>query len=412
MNVTKELKARGLIADKTTELSEIFSKQRTIYFGIDPTADSAQVGNLAVILLMKRLANAGHKLIFLVGGATGMIGDPKEKGERSLLDATTLATNTRGLKRQLKNIFGDNTKFTIVDNADWLTKVKLISFLRDIGKLFTVNELIKRDIIRKRLETPNESISYTEFTYSLLQGYDFFILNEKYDCEVQVAGADQWTNALSGVELIRKIKGKKVFALTAPLVTDASGKKFGKSEGNAIWLDPKKTSPFTFYQFWLNQPDEMVAAYLKFYTFLSLQEIDALMELHQRNPCERRAQVILAETVTEIVHGKKITANVAAATETIFGGTLLSSLSKEALNIVLTEAPTLRVGANTSLVNALTEGGLASSNSDARRLIEGKGISFGGTIVETDCTLKKSDFLNGIALLKKGKRDFLVLVLK
>lgn len=412
MGIEQEIEARGLVADKTAELSEIFSKQRTIYFGIDPTADSAQVGNLAIILLMKRLANAGHKLIFLVGGATGMIGDPKEKGERSLLDVDTLAINTRALKRQFKSILGSNTKFTMVDNADWLTKIKLIPFLRDVGKLFTVNDLIKRDVIRKRLEAPNESISYTEFTYPLLQGYDFLVLNQEYNCDVQVAGSDQWTNAISGVDLIRREKSKKVFVLTAPLVTDSSGKKFGKSEGNAVWLDPKKTSPFAFYQFWINQPDEMVETYLKFYTFLSIKEIDELMTLHNKDRSSRLAQTTLAQHVTEIVHKEKSARAVAEASKVLFGGMSLASLSNDARAVILTEAPTLNVSIGDSLVDTLTKSRLTSSKSEARRLTEGNGISLNDVIVEVGSQLRKENFSNGLALLKKGKRDILILILK
>ncbi|MDP2665485.1 MAG: tyrosine--tRNA ligase, partial [bacterium] len=235
MNLAVELKARGLIEHFSAAPEQIFSKKRTVYLGVDPTADSMQAGNLAVVLLMKRLGDAGNKLVFLVGGGTGMIGDPKEKGERPMLDEKTVASNTRALKAQFKKILG-HTSFTMVDNADWLMNVKLVPFLRDIGKHFTVNDLIKRDIIKKRLDTPDESISYTEFTYALLQGYDFMTLNEKYGVDLQVGGSDQWTNILSGVDLIKKRMSKQVYALGMPLVTDATGKKFGKSEGNAIWL--------------------------------------------------------------------------------------------------------------------------------------------------------------------------------
>ncbi|VAW33227.1 Tyrosyl-tRNA synthetase [hydrothermal vent metagenome] len=410
MNIVEDLESRGLVADNVGELPKIFSKPRTVYFGIDPTADSAQVGNLAVILLMKRLGLAGNKLIFLVGGATGMIGDPREKGERSLLDSRTLASNTRAIKRQLKKILG-KTPFTMVDNASWLTRVKLIPFLRDIGKYFTVNDLIKRDIIRKRLETPNESISYTEFTYALLQGYDYLTLNEKYGCNLQVGGSDQWTNMLSGVDLIRKKKGGQAYAISIPLVTDISGKKFGKSEGNAIWLDSKKTSPFVFYQFWINLPDDGLETYLKYYTFLSIVEIQALMVLHERNPGERSAQNALASRVTEIVHGKAVAQAVAQASSALFGSTHFSALSTDARKIVQKEAPTLRVDANITVIEALTKSGLANSKNDARRLIEGKGISLNRVLVEADKEIKSTAFENGMALLKKGKRDILVLIL-
>jgi tyrosyl-tRNA synthetase len=261
MPLAEELKARGLIEHSSAEPERIFDQSRTVYVGVDPTADSLHVGHLAWVLRMKRLGEAGHNLFFLVGGGTGMIGDPKEKGERPMLDERTVAANTRALKAQLKTILG-RTSFKMVDNADWLLSVKLVPFLRDVGKHFTVNDLVKRDVIKRRLDTPDESISYTEFTYALLQGYDYFVLNEKYGVNLQIGGSDQWTNILSGVDLIRKRAGKQAYALGMPLVTDSSGKKFGKSEGNAVWLDPKKTSPFQFYQFWITVPDGDVEYYL------------------------------------------------------------------------------------------------------------------------------------------------------
>jgi tyrosyl-tRNA synthetase len=320
MPLAKELKERGLIEHSSVPPEEILSTPRTVYVGVDPTADSLHVGHLAWVLLMKRLGAAGNKLVFLVGGGTGMIGDPKEKGERPMLDEKTVATNTRALKSQLKKILG-STSFKMVDNADWLLNVKLVPFLRDVGKYFTVNDLIKREIIKKRLETPDESISYTEFSYALLQGYDYLTLHQKYCVDLEVGGTDQWTNILSGVDLIKKQLGKQVYAFSIPLITDNAGKKFGKTEGNAIWLDEDKTSPFRFYQFWINLPDAGIEKYLKVYTFLPLLEIDALMELHRRQPGERQAQETLARIVTEIVHGPAAAAQAAAAADALFGGT-------------------------------------------------------------------------------------------
>ena len=417
MMFVEELKARGLIQDVSTAPEQILSERRTVYLGMDPTADSLHVGHLVPVLTMKRLSDAGHKLIFLVGGGTGMIGDPKEKGERPMLNEKIVSANTRALKAQLKKILGA-TSFKMVDNADWLLSVKLVPFLRDIGKHFTVNDLIKRDIIKKRLETPDESISYTEFTYSLLQGYDYLILNEKYGVNLQIGGSDQWTNILSGVDLVRKRVGKQVFAFSMPLITDSTGKKFGKSEGNAIWLDPKKTSPFKFYQFWMNLPDAGIDTYLKVYTFLPLLEIDALMELHRRNPGERQAQETLARLVTEIVHGPAAAAQAAAATDALFGATPFNELSREALAVALVEASSvpftkqeLEVGS--PLAEALVTGGLSSSKSDARRLISGKGITLSGQTIENpDQKLYPGDLSSGYALVRKGKQGVLVLVLK
>ncbi len=417
MTLAEELKSRGLVEHVSAPVEKILEHPRTAYLGIDPTADSIQVGNLAVVLFMKRLGDAGHKLVFLVGGGTGQIGDPNEKGERAMLDGKTVAANTRAIKAQLKRILGTGS-FRMVDNADWLAGVKLLPFLRDIGKHFTVNDLVKREIIKKRLETPDESISYAEFTYALLQGFDYLTLHQKYGVDLQVGGSDQWTNMLSGVELIRKRLGHEVYTLGMPLITDSSGKKFGKSEGNAVWLDAKKTSPFKFYQFWINLPDTDIENYLKVYTFLPLAEIDALMELHHRNPGERQAQETLARLVTEIVHGPAAAAQAAAATDALFGATPFRELSREALAVALAEAPSAsfskkELAGGYPFAEALVAGGLASSKSDARRLIEGKGIALSGMIVEnSDQKLYPGDFTGGYALVRRGKQGVLILVLK
>ncbi len=417
MTLSEELKARGLIEHSSAPVDQILSTPRTVYLGIDPTADSMQVGNLAVVLLMKRLGNAGNKLIFLVGGGTGMIGDPKEVGERPMLDEKTVAHNTRALKSQLKKILG-STSFKMVDNADWLMSAKFVPFLRDVGKYFTVNDLIKRDVIKRRLDNPDDSISYTEFSYALLQGLDYLTLNEKYGVDLQIGGSDQWTNILSGVDLIHKRIGKQVYALGMPLVTDAFGKKFGKSEGNAVWLEASRTSPFRFYQFWINLPDANIENYLKVYTFLPLIEIEALMELHLRNPGERQAQETLARLVTETVHGPAATAQCAAASDALFGDTPFNELSREALAVALAEAPSVKIARRglaegSLLAEALVAGGLASSKSDARRLIEGKGITLSGqTISDPDQKVYNGDLSNGYALVRKGKQGVLVLVLK
>lgn len=409
MDLIEDLKGRGLIEHSSADIERILGAKRTVYLGIDPSADSPQIGNLAIILLMKRLGKAGHRLIFLVGGGTGMIGDPREKGERSLLDTKTLKANTAGIKSELKKLLGD-TKFTLVDNADWLTKVDLFSFLRDIGKHFTVNELVKRDIIRKRLETPDESISFTEFTYALLQGYDYMVLNKKYGVDLQVGGTDQWTNILSGVDLIHKKEGKEVYAFTMPLITDASGKKFGKSEGNAVWTDAKKTSPYAFYQFWLNTPDEQVERLLKVYTFLSLAEIGAMTELHMRNPGKREAQKLLAKEVTTIVHGAAAAHNAVTVSEVLFGGRQVASLSKDERKLLLAEIPSHKVTTASlkdgyQITEALVATGLASSKSEARRMMEASGVSLNGEqVVAADGMLTLAHFFDGMALLKRGKQ--------
>lgn len=414
MNLVEDLKARGLVEQTSADLEKIFAGKRTVYLGVDPSSDSMQAGNLLVVLMMRRLAMAGHQIMLLVGGGTGMIGDPRESGERVLADAKVVERNKRALKAQMQQIVG--TKVKVVDNADWLLKVKLVEFLRDIGKHFTVNELVKRDIIRRRLETPDESISYTEFAYSLLQGYDYLVLNQNHGVDLQIGASDQWTNILSGVELIRRKAGKEAYALVTPLVTDASGKKFGKSEGNAVWLAAEKTSPYQFYQFWLNQPDEVVERYLKYYTFIPVPEIEALMTKHRENPGAREAQETLARVVTELVHGPAAAATAAAASSALFGGDL-GALPPEARATILAEAPSLPVkksdlAAGLTVLDALATSSLASSKSDARRLIEAKGVTVNGKVIELDQKLAEGDFVNGLALMKKGKREVCVLVLK
>jgi len=416
MNLVEELQARGLVEHVSAPIETILSEKRTVYLGVDPSADSMHAGNLLVVLMMKRLALAGHKIMLLVGGGTGMIGDPRDSGERTLADRKIVEKNKKALKAQMQRIVG--TQVTVVDNADWLLKVNLIDFLRDIGKHFTVNELVKRDIIKRRLENPDDSISYTEFAYSLLQGYDYLVLNKEKGVDLQIGASDQWTNILSGVELIRRKAGKTAYALTTPLVTDSTGKKFGKSEGNAIWLDAAKTSPYAFYQFWLNQPDDMVGTYLKMFTFLPVTEIDTLLDWHMANAQARKAQRTLAHAVTEIVHGMKAADAAASTSSALFGEIALSELDQGARFVVLSEAPTLTVlrkdiANGLTVLDALATSPLSSSKSDARRLIEAKGVSLNGNTVDTiDQKLRSEDFSTGLALLKKGKRDVCILVLK
>ncbi|MDB5195281.1 MAG: Tyrosine--tRNA ligase [Parcubacteria group bacterium] len=410
MNLIEDLKARGLVEHHSAELEKIFATKRTVYLGVDPSADSMQAGNLAVILLMKRLADAGHRIILLVGGGTGMIGDPRESGERTLPDERAIKRNAKALRDQMQRIVG--SRVTLVNNADWLLKIKLVDFLRDIGKHFTVNELIKRDIIRKRLETPDESISYTEFAYSLLQGYDYLTLNQKYGCDLQVGGSDQWTNLLSGVELIRRKLGKEAFAVTIPLVTDATGKKFGKSEGNAVWLAASRTSPFAFYQFWLNQPDTEVGKLMKFYTFLSPIEINALMELHARNPERRTAQRKLALEVTTLVHGETEAMRAEKFTDILFGNASLDQLAAAEREALFSSVPSASVPDGTSIVDTLTSTEFVASKSEARRLIDAKGIRLNGETVTSDRPLTASDFEKGLAVLQKGKSEKLLVRFK
>lgn len=417
MTLAEELEARGLIERSSAPPAQVLGAPRTAYLGVDPTADSLQIGNLAVVLLMRRLADAGHKVVFLVGGATGLIGDPRERGERAMLEKAVVAKNLRRIKKQLRSLLPHAT-LRLVDNAAWLPRLRLLPFLQDVGKRFTVNELVKRELVATRLSAPDESISYAEFSYGLLQAYDFLVLNEKYGCDLQVGASDQWTNILAGVDLIRKKNGAAAYALTAPLVTDATGKKFGKSEGNAVWLDPEKTSPFSFHQFWVSVSDEVVERYLKAYTFLPLSEIAALMELHRRAPENREAQETLARLVTEIVHGAAAAAQTADAAEALFGPTPFTELPREAQEVALAQAPSARfsraeLAAGVSLAEALCAGGLASSKSDARRLIQGKAVTLSGRLIEdSDQKIYAGDLNDGPVLVRKGRQSVLFIVLK
>jgi tyrosyl-tRNA synthetase len=406
MDLVNELKERGLVQDTSADLEVILGQSRTVYIGTDPTADSLHVGHLAWILLLKRLSSAGHKIVLLVGGGTGMIGDPKEKGERVLMSEGTIDENAAALESQLSSLLGEHAEFTMVNNAEWLREVKLLEFLRDIGKHFTINDLIKRDLIKRRLDTPDESISYTEFTYSLLQAYDYRELNARYGCDVQVGGSDQWTNILSGVDLIRKKEGKEVFAFSIPLITDSAGKKFGKSEGNAVWLDPRKSSPYQFYQFWLNVEDSRAVDYLRIYTELSLGEISDIATKHEADPGSRVAQKRLAEEVTRFVHGEQGLRDAVMATSALFSGRLVD-LSSSDTDTLLRVAPTYKVKGGEKLVDVVVSSVLASSKREAREFIESGAITLDGekqTEPDSEINIEKP------TVLKRSKKNAVVLV--
>jgi len=406
MDFIKELKERGLVELVSTDLEKILGESRTVYIGTDPTADSLHVGHLAWVILLKRLSDAGHKVILLVGGGTGMIGDPKDKGERSLVAEEIIDKNAEALSAQLSSLLGTQANFMMANNAKWLREVKLLPFLRDVGKHFTVNDLVKRDLIKRRLENPDDSISYTEFTYALLQAYDYWELNQRHGVDLQIGGTDQWTNILSGVDLIRKREGREVFALSFPLITDASGKKFGKSEGNAVWLSAQKTSPYQFYQFWLNVEDQKVIDYLKIYTFLPLSEISEIATLHQTNPNLRVAQRRLAEEMTRLVHGEEAPVMVARVSEILFTDGDINSLSAEDKKILSTNAPKYVVGSGDGLVDVLVATGLASSKRAAREFISSGAVTLSGEKqVDPESILEFTD----LAILKRGKKNAVLL---
>jgi len=408
MKMSEELVSRGLIEHSSADVEKIFETNRTVYIGSDPTADSLHVGHLAWVTLLKRLSDNGHTPILLVGGGTGMIGDPKERGERSLLSEKEVDKNAKALRKQLSKLLKTTKRLRMVNNADWLRKVKLIPFLRDVGKHVTVNDLVKRDLIRKRLETPNESISYTEFTYSLLQSYDYWELYKKYGCNLQIGASDQWTNMLGGVDLIRRHEGEEVFALAIPLITDASGRKFGKSEGNAVWLDAKKTSPYQFYQFWLSVDDQKVIDYLKIYTFLPLDEIARIETEHEANPGLRNAQKILAYEVTTFVHGLDNAQKSEKISELLFEGGDMQTLSKDEQATLLANAPSYKVEKPTALLTLVVRAGLAKSNREARRFIETGSVSIDG--VKKIDEGEEIDLAKGEKMqLQRGKKNKVII---
>jgi tyrosyl-tRNA synthetase len=320
--LSEVLRERGYVYQHSSPLEEITDgPKRTLYLGVDPTADSMHVGQLQGMLVLRRFVENGHKLIVVIGAGTGMIGDPGGKSaERNLLSAAVIEKNARAVRAQFTQLLG-GVDFKMVNNMDWLRSLNLMEFLRDTGKHFTVNEMIKRDSVRPRLETPDQSISYTEFSYMLLQAYDFLELHKRYGCDLQVGGSDQWGNILSGVELIRRTTGDQAYAFSWPLLVDkTTGKKFGKSEGGAVWLDAAKTSPFQFYQFWVNVADENVEELLFKMTLLSKSEIETVMAEQQEKPSSRVAQKKLAYEVTKLVHGEREADKAKQSSEALFKG--------------------------------------------------------------------------------------------
>lgn len=411
MSLANELQARGFIHQIAGSSLEVIvdEKQRTIYHGIDPSADSAHAGNFVIWMLLRHLAHAGHKIVFLVGGGTGMIGDPKPNAERQLKDPALVAENVAKIKQQAERFFA-NYEFEFVNNLEWLGELKLIDFLRDIGKHYTVNELIKKDAIATRLAS-GTGLSYTEFAYPLLQGYDYLQLFETKGCTVQIGGSDQWGNIVSGVELIRRKKQAEVFAITVPLIIDkATGKKFGKSEGNAIWLAAEKTSPYQFYQFWLNVSDESVIEHLKRFTFLPLEKIEVLQQSMITDPSNRLTQKTLAYNVTEIVHGETVAVMVRNVSEMIFGTREIADLTPEEQSILIENVPVTVVNATTAVVDVLVETLLAASKREARTFIESGAITFNGEKIERTDTVISDVWKGGnLVVLRRGKKQISIL---
>ena len=416
MDLLAELEARGLVHDTTDQAAlraRLVSGPIGLYIGFDPTADSLHVGHLVGQLFLRRFQLAGHRPFPLAGGATGMVGDPGGRSEeRNLLDGDTLRHNVECIKQQLSRLLDFEPgpfQATLVNNADWTAPITALEFLRDVGKHFTVNQMMAKDSVRSRLEGES-GISYTEFSYMLLQANDFRHLYETYDVELQSGASDQWGNIVAGVELIRRRLSKQAFALTHPLMTKSDGAKFGKSVGGAVWLDPVRTSPYQFRQFWVQTDDQMVGVYLRMLSMRPLEEVEALIEEHADAPERRVAQRALADELTTMVHGTEAASTANEAAAVLFGGDP-STASAAALEIVAAEAPCVQfehvdgVRVHEILVSA----GVAKSNSDVNRLLAQGAIRAGNRVLDADGMLAESDLLSGgFLLLRKGKRDFVV----
>src|SRR6266545_1057540 len=421
MNILAELEWRGLIADCTdrAELNRKLGAPLTVYCGFDPSADSLHAGNLVPLLGLRRFQLAGHHPIAVAGGATGSIGDPSGKtNERQLLTKETIATNIDSVKEQLRRLLDFDTKSNpaqLVDNASWTASVTFLDFLRDIGKHFSVNQMVAKESVRARMEDREVGISYTEFSYMLLQAFDFYVLARDHHCELQIGGSDQWGNITAGIDLCRKNLGKPVYGLTLPLITNADGTKFGKTEAGTVWLDPKRTSVYKFYQFWIRTDDRDVIRYLKYFTFLPREEIESLEKQNTEKPEARAAHKALAGSVTDLVHGPGATAEAIRASEILFGGGI-EGLSENTFNEIAGEAPTKEIdktkldGAGSPLVELLVHSGLCPSKGQARKDIEGGGVYL-NNIRETSSqrAVASGDLLFGrYLLLRKGKRNYVV----
>jgi tyrosyl-tRNA synthetase len=402
MKLSEELEWRGFVNHTTfSNLTDINDKKWTFYHGIDPSADSLTIGNLAAIMLVKLFIRHGSTPVLLAGGATSLIGDPGGKDiERPMQSEETIKKNVSHVEKQVKEIL-DGVK--VVNNLDWYKNMNVLDFLRDVGKHFSMTPLVQRDYIANRMGEDGVGISFTEFSYTLLQGYDYLYLNKNHAVNLQLAGSDQWGNCLSGVELIRKVESKEVHALTMPLIINhASGKKFGKSEENAVWLDPKKTSPTKFYQFWINLDDESISHYLKIYTDFDKYKISDIMTKHEKNPDQRLAQSMLARSVTELVHGSEQSKVAVQVTKLITGQSSLGDVDKNTLEALKNELPYVSLQQNKPLIEILVDTGLARSNTEARRLVESGAIYVNNLAVNTD-TLEVKEFVKGVLIIRRGK---------
>src|SRR4051812_17956249 len=425
MTIIDELRWRGQLAD-CTDLDALTQRVAegpvTLYCGFDPTADSLHIGNLVPLFALRRFQLQGHHPIALAGGATGMVGDPSGKSdERNLQTPEQVAHNIASIKQQLTKFLdftADKNPARLVNNHDWTAPISMLEFLRDVGKYMTVNSMIAKESVRARMEDRETGISYTEFSYMLLQGFDFYHLRKEFNCELQVGGSDQWGNITAGIDLCRKKLGAHVFGVTLPLITNADGSKFGKTVAGAVWLDPKKTSPYRFYQFWIRADDSCVVQYLKYFTFLSREEIAELEKQHLEKPEFRVAHKALAKAMTDLVHGSTATAEAMRASEILFGGEL-EGVSEATFNDIVGEVPTKEIEGgklqpSMPLVELLAYSGLCPSRGQARKDIEGGGIYL-NNIRQGDVqrAVSTTDLLFGkYLLLRKGKRNYVVITVR
>lgn len=402
MKLSEELTWRGFINQTTySDISILDGEPISFYFGVDPSADSMTVGNLAAAMMNRHFIDHGHKAYLLVGGATGLIGDPDGRAkERNLKTLDEIAKNKAGIAKQYSTLFAGKD-FTLVDNYDWFKDINYLDFLRDVGKNVPINQMMGREFVKSRLGNDGAGISYAEFSYALIQGYDFVHLFRTYGVSLQLCGADQWGNCLAGVDLIRRMESAEADIFSMPLIINkTTGVKFGKSEDGAVWLDENKTSVYKFYQFWLNTDDEGVIDYLKIYTLLDKATIDDLELKTKNDPSDRAAQKALAYEVTRLVHGQERVDSIVRLTAVLFGSATVESLSDSDLDMLAKEIPSSKIGK--SIVDILTESGVAGSNGEARRLIMNNAISVNGKKI-TDNVI-----IDSKVLIKKGKNNFVL----
>jgi tyrosyl-tRNA synthetase len=414
MDLYGELEWRGLIAEATEGVGDVLAREKvTGYIGFDPTASSLHVGSLLVITLLARMQRFGHSPIAVVGGGTGLIGDPSGKTiERQLLTVDRVEENVRGIREQLSRFLDFDTPRNparLVNNAEWLTTLGAIEFMRDVGKHFTVNVMVARESVRKRMES-EDGISYTEFSYSLLQAYDFLMLHDRYNCILQMGGSDQYGNILAGMDLIRRVRARKAYGLVSPLITTASGAKFGKTESGTIWLDAQRTTPYAFYQFWLNTDDRDAIRYLRFFTFMGQSEIGELEQATMAEPEKRHAQRALARAVTEMVHGAEQVRAAEGAASKLFAGDV-SAMSVAELTQALHQVPSVELvpaADGWKLVSVLVSVGAAASNSEAVRLIRNGGVYVNDRrITDEKHQLNPAEAIQGqLFVVRRGKRDY------